>query len=97
MADYLPIRHTIYAFLLGFQLHFLPISAGLPIHPNTLCAIKSTENLHPLDLDIDGTDPLEKTLNCLNLGLRLTFLGICAGWWAQGTLLLLSENELQSK
>ena len=34
--------------------------------------------------------PLEKTLNCLNLDFRLPFLGIYAGWWAKGALLLLS-------
>ena len=31
-----------------------------------LLGIICTENLHPLDLDIDGTDSLEKTLNCFN-------------------------------
>jgi len=47
-----------------------------------------TENLHPLDLDIDGTDPLDKTLNCFNPVFRLPFLGIYAEWWDIGALLL---------
>jgi len=33
--------------------------------------------------------PLEKTYNCSNLGFRLPFVGIYAGWWTQGALLLL--------
>jgi len=39
--------------------------------------------------------PLKKTLNCLNLGFRLRFQDIYAGWWAQGALLLLLTNALR--
>jgi len=47
------------------------------------------ENVHPLDLDIDESDPIEKTLNCFNTGFRLTFLGIYAEWWDIVAILLL--------
>ena len=65
-----------YSSLLGFRRPFTPIFSGLPINPSTFWAIICTEKLHPLDLDIDGTDPLEKKLNCFNPGFRLTFLAI---------------------
>ena len=55
-----------YSSLLGFRLPFIPTFLGLPINPSTFWCIICTENLHPLDLDIDGTDSLEKTLNCFN-------------------------------
>jgi len=84
MADIIRLRLTITSSHLGFRLPFLPIFAGLPINPSTFWAINSTENNHPIDLDIDGNKPLEKTLNCLNLVFRLTFICIYAGWWAQG-------------
>ena len=68
---------------------FIPIFSGLPINPTTFWDIICTENLHPLDLDIDGTDPIEKTLNRFNPVYRITFLGIYAEWWDIGALLLL--------
>ena len=78
-----------YSSLRGFRLPFTPIFSGLPINPTTFWAIICTENLYPLDLDIDGIDPLQKTLNCFNPGFRLPFLGIYAEWWDIGALLLL--------
>ena len=64
------------------RLSTIPISS--PTIPSTFPSIPNTENIHPLDHNIDGSRPLEKTYNRLNLGFRLTFLGIYAGWWAQG-------------
>ena len=52
-----------------------------------LLGIICTENLHPLDLDVDWTDFVEKTLNCL----IPAFLGIYAEWWDIDALLLLSK------
>ena len=62
MADYLPPRQTLYSSHLGFRLPFLPIFSPLPTIPSTFSPIYTTENLYPLDLDIDGTRPLEKTI-----------------------------------
>ena len=79
---------------------FLPsrLSTSFPAYfftiPSTFSPIHKTQNLHPLDLDIDGARPLEKTYNCSNLGFRLPFMGIYAGWWDQGALLLLSFRIL---
>jgi len=90
MADHFQhCRLTLNSSHLGFRLPFMPISFRI-----------TYQSLYVLGHNLHGKPtstrprhrwnrPLEKTLNCLNLGLRLTFLGICAGWWAQGTLLLL--------
>ena len=79
-----------YSSLLGFRQPFIRIFSGLPINPSTFWEIICTENLHPLDLDIDGTDPhLDKTLKCFNPAFRLPFLGIYAEWWDIVALLLL--------
>jgi len=59
------------------------------INPSTSIPIYTTQNLHPLDLNIDGPRPLEKTYNCFNPGVRLPFLGIYAGWWDIRALILL--------
>jgi len=58
--------------------------------PSTFPSIPNTLNILPLNLNIDGSRPLEKTYNCSNLGFRLTFARTCAGKLAIGVLILLS-------
>jgi len=71
MADYIqhgglpPTTPNPQFFLLGFRLNFLPIFSGLHIYPSTFWAINCTENHLLIDFYVDGTPPIEKTLNFL--------------------------------